>query len=101
MRAFTRQLALLAALLAISSLAPATPKGRPVISGDRLEPGLQGQSTPSDEPGSILARPYSKGVRLVGHDSIRGRDSNVQLTWVDHCAYVSSTGGPFPLIGTT
>jgi hypothetical protein len=67
---------------------------------DRLEPGLQGQSLPEDNPGSILAQPYSKGVRVVGHDPIRGRDSNVQMTWVDHCAYVSSTGGPFPLIGT-
>ena len=68
--------------------------------GDRLETGLQGQSVPEDNPGSILARPYSKGVRVISHDSIRGRDSNVQLGWVDHCAYVSSTGGPFPLIGT-
>lgn len=68
---------------------------------DRPEPGLQGQTLPEDKPGSILAKPYFKGVRVVGHDTIRGRDSNVQVTWVDHCAYVSSTAGPFPLIGTT
>ena len=68
---------------------------------DRLEPGLQGQSLPGDIPGSILAEPYSKGVQVIGHDPIGGRDSNVQLTWVDHCAYVSSTGGPFPILGTT
>ncbi|MBB5685358.1 LVIVD repeat-containing protein [Sphingobium boeckii] len=67
---------------------------------DRLETGLQGQSLPQDKPGSILAQPYSKGVHVIGHDGIRGRDSNVQLSWVDHCAYVSSTGGPFPLLGT-
>ena len=71
------------------------------FAGDRLEPGLQGQSLPEDNPGSILAQPYSKGVQVIGHDPISGRDSNVQLSWVDHCAYVSSTGGPFPLIGTT
>src|SRR5579862_3839381 len=56
--------------------------------GDRLEPGLQGQTMPADNPGSILAQPYSKGVRVIGHDPISGRDSNVQLSWVDHCAYV-------------
>ena len=66
-----------------------------------MESGLQGQTLPQDDPGSILARPYSKGVQVIGHDVIQGRDSNVQLTWVDHCAYVSSTGGPFPLLGTT
>jgi LVIVD repeat len=70
-------------------------------SADRLEPGLQGQWQPEDKPGSILAQPYMKGVRVIGHDSILGRDSNVQLSWVDHCAYVSSTAGPFPLLGTT
>src|SRR5438093_1908115 len=64
---------------------------------DRLEPGLQGQAVPQDNPGSILARPYYKGVRVVGHDTIRGRDSNIQLSWVDHCAYVSSTSGSFPM----
>lgn len=69
--------------------------------GDRLEPGLQGQSMAADNPGTILAQPYSKGVRVIGHDPIDGRDSNVQLSWVDHCAYVASTGGPFPLLGTT
>ena len=69
--------------------------------GDRLEPGLQGQTMPADNPGSILAQPYSKGVRVIGHDPIKGRDSNVQLSWVDHCAYVSSTGGPFPLLRTS
>lgn len=62
-------------------------------SDDRLEPGLQGQSMPQDNPGSVLARPFTKGVRVVGHDPIRGRDNNIQMAWVDHCAYVSSAGG--------
>lgn len=65
--------------------------------GDRLEPGRQGETMPGEAV--VLPRPYSKGVRVVGHDPIRGRDTNVQLAWVDHCAYVSSTGGPFPIIG--
>jgi hypothetical protein len=69
------------------------------MADEHPEPGLQGQTMPGEV--DILPRPYSKGVKLIGHDSIHGRDSNVQLTWVDHCAYVSSTGGPFPIIGTT
>lgn len=60
-------------------------------SGDRLEPGLQGQSMPADNPGTVLALPYFKGVRVIGHDPLQGRDSNLQMTWVDHCAYVSSS----------
>jgi hypothetical protein len=63
--------------------------------GDKLEPGLQGQSMPADEPGSVLAQPYSKSVRVIGHESLQGRDSNLQLSWVDHCAYVSSTSPKF------
>lgn len=99
--AATSPLRLAALLLCLSqptASAWASPAG---AVGDHLEPGLQGQTIPGDNPGSILTNPYSKGVRVVGHDPIRGRDSNVQLTWVDHCAYVSSTGGGFPLLGTT
>lgn len=58
---------------------------------DRLEPGLQGQSVSTDAPGQVLAVPYSKGVRVIGHEALGARDSNLQLAWVDHCAYVSST----------
>jgi hypothetical protein len=79
--------------LALAAPRPAT--------GDRPERGLQGQTLPEDKPGSILPQPYSKGVRMVGHDTIKGRDSNVQMSWVDQCAYISSTAGPFPLLGTT
>ncbi|MDG2003680.1 MAG: hypothetical protein P8J20_10150 [Novosphingobium sp.] len=68
---------------------------------DNPEPGQQGEQIEADNPGSLLERPYSKGVRVLGHNAIEGRDSNIQLLWVDHCAYVSSTGGPFPLIGVT
>jgi hypothetical protein len=66
---------------------------------DRLEPGLQGQSLPADKPGSVLAQPYSKGVRVVGHEPLQGRDSNLQLAWVNHCAYVSSTSPNFLMWG--
>jgi hypothetical protein len=68
-------------------------------SGDRLEPGLQGEALAQDNPGSILATPYSKGIRVIGHNPIQGRDTNVQLAWVDHCAYVGSLGRAFSLVG--
>ncbi|MBW8785167.1 MAG: hypothetical protein JF593_11130 [Novosphingobium sp.] len=73
-------------LLALSATA-ALPQSPP-IAPDRLETGLQGQSR--SEEATVLARPYTKGVRVIGHEPILGRDSNVQLTWADHCAYVAS-----------
>lgn len=72
-------------------------QSQPLVRHERPEPGLQGQTLPGEA--RILDMPYSQGVRVVGHDAIHGRDNNVQLSWVQHCAYVSSTGGPFPLIG--
>lgn len=89
------------AAMAVAGLFSAGLQAAAKASADHLEPGLQGQAVPADNPGSVLARPYSKSIRVVGHEPIRGRDSNVQLSWVDHCAYVSSTGGPFPLIATS
>ncbi len=84
-----RRAALLAAALALAGQA---------LAADRPEPGRQGESMPG-ETGVVLPVPYSKGVTRIGHELIRGRDSNVQLAWSGHCAYVSSTGGPFPIIG--
>ncbi len=75
-------------LLAACALALA---GAVPPSADRLEPGLQGQTAPGDQPGEVLAVPYSKGVRIVGHTNMADRGSNLQLAWVDSCAYVSST----------
>ena len=58
---------------------------------DHPEIGLQGQTLADDNPGSILATPYAKGVDLIGHDPIRNRDTNIQMAWVGNCAYVAST----------
>lgn len=67
---------------------------QPALAGpsdaDNPERGLQGQTMPGEE-GVVLTRPYSKGVRVVGHEPIDNRDSNLQLAWIDHCAYVSSS----------
>jgi LVIVD repeat len=78
-----------------AALTAAALLGQPLAAKDRLEPGLQGQTAPSDKPGAILAVPYSKGVRVVGHNTIGGRDSNIQMAWVGHCAYVSTTSPKF------
>jgi len=91
----------LVAIAAIISASSGIAAQRSEQTQDRPETGLQGQTSPDATPGAILDVPISLGVNVVGHDPIRGRDSNVQLAWVDTCAYVSSTAGPFPLIGTT
>jgi hypothetical protein len=84
-------------LIAASSVALKPVAASPTPAKDRPEPGLQGQTMPGEA--IVLATPYSKGIRRIGHDPIKGRDTNVQLAWVDHCAYVSSAAGPFPIIG--
>lgn len=68
----------------------ATPRPGSAPSQDHLEPGLQGQSLPEEVKIGVLPRPYSRGVRLVGKSDVGGRDSNVQMTWIDRCAYISS-----------
>ncbi|HTV96173.1 MAG TPA: hypothetical protein VME42_09210 [Steroidobacteraceae bacterium] len=64
--------------------------GGPVWAADHLEPGLQGQTMPEDLKTDILPQPYSKGVRLIGHTDLWKRGTNLQMAWVDSCAYVSS-----------
>lgn len=58
-------------------------------SADNPEPGRQGEILPGEA--KVLAKPYSKGVRVVGHSAVWGRAGNIQLAWVDRCAYVAST----------
>ena len=85
-----RKLALGAAILGAGlQAAPAFAQSSPATDADNPEPALQGQTMPGEAV--VLARPYSKGVRVIGHSPISGRDSNIQMSWVDHCAYVSST----------
>lgn len=69
------------------------------LTADRPEPGLQGQSLPDE--GGVLPTPYSVGVNVVGHSSVWNRASNVQLSWIDHCAYISSSGVAIAGIGAS
>lgn len=90
----TRKLAFGVGILGLGLQAcPVVAQSSPAVDADNPEPGLQGQTMPGES--GVLARPYSKGVRVVGHSPIANRDSNMQLTWVDHCAYVSSTSPNF------
>lgn len=74
--------------------------GQPALATpDRLEPGLQGQNPTGEAAAQVLPTPYSKGVNLVGHTDIWDRGGNLQLAWVDHCAYVSSSSPKLNLPG--
>lgn len=65
------------------------------------EPGMQGESLASDNPGSVLANPYRKNVGVVGHSDVWQRDSNIQMTWVGDCAYIASSSPNFLGWGVT
>jgi hypothetical protein len=77
----------------------ATPVPVAASIADRPEPGFQGQTMPGEV--GVLPLPYSKGVRVVGHAGLMHRDTNLQLAWVGHCAYVSSTSPDFLYWGKT
>ena len=54
-------------------------------------PGRQGEILPADAKKGILPEPYIKSMRVVGHTRIYDRPGNLQMAWVDDCAYVSSS----------
>jgi hypothetical protein len=56
---------------------------------DNPEPGRQGEQIEGDKPGTVLAKPYSKGVRVIGHDPIANRGGNLIMAWSGKCAYVA------------
>lgn len=89
----------LGVVLAISILAvQRVPAFGQTSSGDRLEPGMQGQTMPEDLKTPVLPVPYSKGVRLVGHTTIWNRGGNMNMARIDSCAYVSSFPATGPLM---
>ncbi len=96
-RILTRQLGRKVAICTTAvMLAANSPSSGPAPAfPDNPEPGLQGEQMVSDNPGSILAQPYSKGVRVVGQSTVSDRDSNVQMVWAGDCAYLASTSPSF------
>ena len=71
-RILTRQLGRKVAICTTAvMLAANSPSSGPAPAfPDNPEPGLQGEQMVSDNPGSILAQPYSKGVRVVGQSTV-------------------------------
>lgn len=65
-------------------------------SGDRPETGLQGQTTVEDIMSGRSQEPHYKGTRLVGHTDLWNRGANLQLSWIDSCAYVSTLKASSP-----
>jgi hypothetical protein len=75
--------------LALATLGLTLTLASPTLAADldRLEAGKQGETLPGEA--KVLAQPYSKGVRVVGHSPIDGRPGNLVMAWADHCAYVA------------
>ncbi|HEX7853513.1 MAG TPA: hypothetical protein VF503_07435 [Sphingobium sp.] len=73
---------LFAALLA-AAIQPASAIDTP----DRPEPGKQGETMEGEA--HMLTIPYSKGVRVIGHNDIDKRTGNVITAFADHCTYVA------------
>jgi hypothetical protein len=67
----------------------------PELAQDLPETALQGQVPRADQESGRSQRGYCKGVRLVAKHDIRRRGNNMQLTWLDDCAYVSTTLAPY------
>ncbi len=65
-------------------------------SGDRPETGRQGQTTLEDIVSGRSQEPYYMGTRLVGHTDLWNRGANLQLSWIDDCAYVSTIKASSP-----
>ena len=61
---------------------------------DHPEPGRQGETLPGEA--NVLARPYSVGVRIVGHSPLGGRSGNLIQAWSGTCSYVAQMGGLSP-----
>lgn len=60
---------------------------------DHPEPGRQGETMPDDLAAPVLPRPYSKGVRVVGHADLGAGRDNLIMAWSGSCAYVANDKG--------
>lgn len=92
----SRLLPFLTALLLVVSLGACGRNSTPsadaaAASGDRLEPGLQGQISIIEQLNGSSAKGYRKGLRLVGQNTIMNRGANFSMAWLDSCAYVTTT----------
>lgn len=54
---------------------------------DYPEQGKQGETLAGED--TVLGRPYSVGVDVVGRSAINDRRGNLAMAWSGHCAYVA------------
>ncbi|MGE3690824.1 MAG: LVIVD repeat-containing protein [Novosphingobium sp.] len=83
--------ALLAISLSLAGLTGPVSAGKAGSSpntADNPETGKQGETLPGEE--KVLDRPYSKGVNVIGHSPIDGREGNLIMAWAGNCAYVAN-----------
>lgn len=72
------------------AVAVMTQVGAAPLAQDQPERGRQGETLPEDLQAPVLARPYSMGVRVVGHAGLGERRTNEIMAWSGHCAYVAN-----------
>ena len=90
---------LLAAAIGFAASSQPAYGGAPAVqssAADRPETGRQGETTKEERETGQAWEPYHKGVRLVGHTDIWNRGANLNMAWVDGCAYVSTAKGSGP-----
>jgi hypothetical protein len=67
--------------------------------GDLPETGIQGDVPKADQTSGRAERGYNCGLALVGHATLdaggRAPDSNGNMAWSGHCAYVAGPGAVF------
>jgi hypothetical protein len=87
-----------ASLLALLVLAGCETASPPETAAANPEPGLSGAAISETLDMAVLPQPFYSGVRLVGHAPLLERSGNIQMTWMDECAYVS-TGAANSAVG--
>ncbi|MCB2076165.1 MAG: hypothetical protein KDE55_00545 [Novosphingobium sp.] len=74
-------------LLCLPGLAGSAIASARIATPDNPEPGRQGETLPGED--RILPKPYSKGINVIGHSPIDGREGNLIMAWSGTCAYVA------------
>ncbi|MCU1377825.1 MAG: hypothetical protein JWN29_808, partial [Acidimicrobiales bacterium] len=68
-------------------------------SQDLPETGIQGDVPKADQTSGRAEQGYNCGLALVGHTALgaggRAPDSNGNMAWAGHCAYVAGPGAVF------
>jgi hypothetical protein len=82
---------LLLALLATTALAGTVPKA-PCGPNDRVETGLQGQTTLAERLSGDSELGYNCNLELVGQ--FQGEGAKWQMAWFDDCAYYGTNNNP-------